>query len=126
MVEGKITAETPADSTPERVIQKVGWVKEGATAAGRDPETIEFHALSFIVAITDNPAPIRDGISAGTGMTAEQVAGCPLFLTGSGQEIRERLEKQREQAGINYISIQGDDEAVLEQFAKEVVQPLAG
>jgi hypothetical protein len=59
-------------------------------------------------------------------MTAEQVAGCPLFLTGSGQEIRERLEKQREQAGINFISIQGDDEAVLEQFAKEVVQPLAG
>ena len=45
---------------------------------------------------------------------------------GSGPEIRARLEKQREQAGINYISIQGDDEAVLEQFAKEVVQPLAG
>jgi hypothetical protein len=45
-------------------------------------------------------------------------------LTGSAQEIRERLERQREETGISYIVIQGGDNAVLEQFAKEIMEPL--
>ena len=56
----------------------------------------------------------------------EQVADCPLFLTGPASEIRDRLEKRREQTGISYVVIQGGDEAVLEQFASEVVEPLSG
>jgi alkanesulfonate monooxygenase SsuD/methylene tetrahydromethanopterin reductase-like flavin-dependent oxidoreductase (luciferase family) len=59
-------------------------------------------------------------------MTPEQVADCPLFLTGSAAEIRERLEKRREETGISYVVIQGGDPAVLEQFAEHVVGPLAG
>jgi hypothetical protein len=57
-------------------------------------------------------------------MTVEQVADCPLFLTGSASEIRERLEKRREETGISYIVVQGGDDAVLESFAKEIVGPL--
>ena len=57
-------------------------------------------------------------------MTVEQVAECPLFLTGSAQEIRERLERQREETGISYLVIQGGDPGVLETFAKEILQPL--
>jgi hypothetical protein len=59
-------------------------------------------------------------------MSAEQVADCPLFLTGSASEIRERLERRREETGISYIVIQGGDRAVLESFAKEIAEPLAG
>ena len=126
MVEGKITAETPADSAPERVRQKVAWVREGAEASGRNPDDIEFNSLTFVTAFVDDPSGLRASIGKNSGMTAEQVADCPLFLTGSANEIRETLHKRREETGISYVVIQGGDEAVLETFAKEVVQPLAG
>jgi len=126
MVEGKVTAETPADSAPERVREKVRWVREGAEAAGRNPDDIEFNCLTFVTAISDDPSGLRAALARSTGMTTEQVAECPLFLTGSAPEICERLVRQREETGINYIVIQGGDQAVLETFAKEIVQPLAG
>ena len=126
MVEGKITAETPADSTAEMVRKKIGWVREGAEAAGRNPDDIEFNSLTFVTAITDDPGPLREAVGGRSGMTAEQVADCPLFLTGPANEIRERLEQRREETGISYIVIQGGDDAVLETFAKEIVAPLAG
>ena len=34
------------------------------------------------------------------------------------------LERQREETGINYLVIQGGDPTALENFAKEIVQPL--
>jgi len=126
MSEGKVTATTPADLAPERVREKVGWVRAAAEAAGRNPDDIEFNSLTFVVAITDNPQPIRESIGKGSGMTADEVADCPLFLTGSASEIRDRLEKRREETGISYVVIQGGDDALLENFAKEIVAPLVG
>jgi probable F420-dependent oxidoreductase len=124
LVEGKVTAETPADSSPERTLEKIRWVREGAEKAGRDPNQIEFNALTFVTAISDDVSGLRGALASSSGMTVEQVADCPLFLTGSAQEIRERLEKRREETGISFVVIQGGDRAVLENFAKEIVQPL--
>jgi probable F420-dependent oxidoreductase len=124
--EGRVTKDTPKDSSPERVLQKIGWVREGAEAAGRDASAIEFNSLTFVVAISDDPKPLREGLAQNTGMTVEQVADCPLFLTGSASELRDRLETRREQTGISYIVIQGADPAVLESFAEAIVEPLAG
>ena len=126
LVEGKVTKDTPADSTAERVREKIGWVREGAEAAGRNPEDIEFNSLTFVTAIADDVSGLRAGLAGNSGMTVDEVADCPLFLTGSAQEIRDRLEKRREETGINFIVIQGGDKAVLENFAKEIVGPLAG
>lgn len=124
LVEGKVTAATPADSSPERTLEKIGWVRESARAAGRDPNEIEFNSLSFVTAISDNVAGLRQSLAGSSGMTVEQVADCPLFLTGSAQEIRERLAQRREETGISFVVIQGGDRAVLENFAKEIVAPL--
>ena len=124
LTEGKVTAETPADSSPERIREKIGWVREGALEAGRDPDAIEFNSLSFVTAISDDVSGLRASLASSSGMSVEEVAECPLFLTGSAQEIRERLERQRDETGINYLVIQGGDPSVLENFAKEVVQPL--
>ena len=85
---------------------------------------IELNSLTFVVAITDDPKPLREQLAKNTGMTVDQVAECPLFLTGSGSELRDRLEKQREDTGISYIVIQGGDPAVLESFAETIVEPL--
>jgi probable F420-dependent oxidoreductase len=126
MHEGRITGETAADLAPERMQQKLDWVREGAEAAGRSPDSIEFNALTFVVAITDDPSGIRGALAHGSGMSEEQIAACPLFLTGSAQEIRDRLEERREALGISYVVIQGKDTDVMEQFARDILEPLAG
>ena len=41
-------------------------------------------------------------------------------------EIRDRLEGRREELGISYVVIQGKDRDVMEQFARDVLEPLAG
>ena len=125
IVAGRVLPETPADLAPERVREKVGWVREAARAAGRDPEALEFSTLSFVVAVSDDPKPLREALAKGSGMSVEEVADAPLFLTGSAAEIQDRLQKRREQTGISYVVIQGRDEAALERFAQAVVGPLS-
>jgi probable F420-dependent oxidoreductase len=123
---GRVLPETPADLAPERVREKVGWVREAAEAAGRDPDAIELNTLTFIVAITDDPKPLRDALGRGSGMTPEQVARSPVYLTGPASEIRDALEARREETGVSYVVIQGRDPELLESFAEAVVAPLAG
>lgn len=124
--EGRVTPDTVADLAPRRVREKVEWVAQGAAAAGRDPGAIELNALSFVVAVTDDPGPLREGLARSGGLSIEEVADCPLFLTGPASEIRDRLERRREQTGISYVVIQSGDPALWEQFAEAVVAPLAG
>lgn len=124
--EGRVTAGTSADLAPERVLEKVEWVRAAAEAAGRDPDSLELTALVFVVALADDPSGLRQALAGGSGMSEAQVADNPLFLTGSASEIRERLEARREKTGISYIVIQGKDDDMLQQFAEEIVAPLAG
>jgi len=124
--EGKVTADTARDLSPDGTRRKIQWVREAASAAGRDPDALELNSLAFVVAIADDVSGLRQGIAGSTGMSPEEVADCPLFLTGSPAELRERLEKRREETGISYSVIQGKDLATLEQFAEAVVGPLAG
>ena len=56
----------------------------------------------------------------------EEVARCPIFLTGPAAEIRDQLEARREATGISYVVVQGKDRELLESFAEAVVEPLAG
>ena len=126
LTEGRITPQTALDITPSSVRQKIDWVHAAAAAAGRDPAALELNALVFAVAITDDPRPIREMVAANTGMDAAQVAQSPLFLIGSGAQIRETLQQRRETTGISYIVIQGQDPAQIEQFGHEVVGLLSG
>ena len=126
LVEGRVTPQTPADLAPERVREKTNWVREAAARAGRDPDALEFNSLSFVLAVSDDPKPLREVLARNTGMSVEQIADCPLFLTGSAAELRDRLERRREQTGISYIVVQGGKPEALESFAQSVVAPLAG
>ncbi len=122
--EGKVTPAAVRDATLERTREKIRWVREAAAAAGRDG-AFELNALVFAVAITDDPKPLREQLGRGPGLSAEEVASCPLFLTGPASEIRDTLLRRREELGFSYVVVQGRDFAMLERFAAEVVAPLA-
>jgi probable F420-dependent oxidoreductase len=124
--EGRVTADTARDLTPERVQRKVDWVHEAADAAGRNFAELELSTLAFVVAIADDPKPMRDMIAQNTGMAPADIADCPLFLTGSAAEIRDTLQRRRDRTGINHIVIQHRDPATTRQFAEAIVAPLAG
>ncbi len=126
VAEGRVTAAAMQDATAERTLEKVRWVREAAAAAGRDPNALEWNALVFVAAVSDDPKPLREMLAKNGGMTLEQVAACPLYLTGSASEIRETLEKRREAFGIGYVVIQSHDEKSLASFAEQVALPLAG
>jgi len=125
--EGRITPASAADLTPQRLAEKISWVTEGAAGAGRDPDTIELQSLVVVAAVVDDPAPMIQGLAGGTGMSEEEVAGCPLFLLGSAAQICESLQARRDTSGISYIVTQphgGIPE--MEAFAEAVVAPLSG
>jgi probable F420-dependent oxidoreductase len=124
--EGKVTRETARDLTLERVLQKIAWVRAAAEAAGRRFDDLELSTLSFVVAVTDDPKPLREMIAQNTGMTQDEIANCPLFLTGSANEIKDSLLRRREQTGISHVVIQHRDLATTRAFAEAVVVPLAG
>ncbi|MCC7075609.1 MAG: TIGR03621 family F420-dependent LLM class oxidoreductase [Acidimicrobiia bacterium] len=123
---GRVVAETPSDLTPDRVAEKVGWVRDAARAAGRDPDDIELSSLSFMVSITDQGATVRDGIAQGLGMSGGEVECCPLFIVGTAEEIRDQLVRRRELFGISYVVISTEDPALIEAFAEIAVRPLTG
>jgi hypothetical protein len=79
-----------------------------------------------VVALSDEPTAIRENLARHNGMSIADVTGCPLFLTGSGAEICDRLRAQREETGISYVVLQGRDPELLERFAADVVAPLSG
>jgi probable F420-dependent oxidoreductase len=124
--EGKVTRDTAGDLTRERVLEKIGWARAAAEAAGRNFADIELSTLSFVVAVTDDPKPLREMIAQNTGMTADEIADCPLFLTGSASEIRDTLLRRRAETGISHVVIQHRDIAATRQFAEAVVAALAG
>jgi probable F420-dependent oxidoreductase len=126
VAEGRVTAAAMQDATAERTLEKVRWVREAAAAAGRDANALEWNALVFVAAVTDDPKPLREMLAKNGRMTVEQVAACPLYLTGSAREIRDTLEQRREAFGISYVVIQGSDEKALANFAEQIVAPLAG
>jgi probable F420-dependent oxidoreductase len=125
MKEGKITAGAAQDLTAERLREKLEWVQAGLDASGRSLNDVELNSLVFITAITDDPKPLREGLAGSLGLSPEEVADTPLALTGPASEICDRLSARREETGISYIVIQGGDDALLEQFAEQVVAPLS-
>lgn len=126
MKEGRITGETAADLTLDRTLQKVEWARAAAADAGRDVDALEFNSLVFVIALSDDPSGIRGALAKSSGMSVDEVADCPLFLTGSASEIRDRLELRREKTGISYVVIQGRDHDLVEQFAEQIIAPLRG
>jgi probable F420-dependent oxidoreductase len=100
--------------------QKVQWVADGATAAGRDLPELEIAA--YFTFVVDQPAVVAERFGAAFGMTADDVLEHPHALVGTVDGICDELVRRRELYGISYVTV-GDSN--LEAFAP-VVARLAG
>jgi alkanesulfonate monooxygenase SsuD/methylene tetrahydromethanopterin reductase-like flavin-dependent oxidoreductase (luciferase family) len=119
LTSGYIGPETIASTSAEHYDQRVAWVKE---AAGERFDHLEFQCLTFVVQIVDDRQAALERLARMMSVTPEQVAGTPISLIGSQEEIVEILEHRRQRFGFNYIVIH---EGEMEAFAP-VVAALAG
>jgi probable F420-dependent oxidoreductase len=112
------------DSTLDRMAQKARWVRESAEKAGRDPSRVELHTMVVRTIVGDEVDGAIARESADTDVPVTAMEDSSLYLTGSGPQIRDRLQNWQARTGLSYISIfdPGDDQ--VEYLAKEVVAPL--
>ncbi|MFD3524994.1 TIGR03621 family F420-dependent LLM class oxidoreductase [Streptomyces sp. NPDC058653] len=97
-----IMAGVTEHMAPEDALaRRIGILRE--SAGDRFPD-IELNI--FVAAVAASPVEADlDIIRRASGLPEEQLTQLPGVLTGSPQEIAERLQRYREQFGITYISV---------------------
>jgi probable F420-dependent oxidoreductase len=116
---GYIGPETAASAVEEKFHERVRWIKE---AAGSRFDDLELQNWTVAVQVVPNGAEVRAQVAPLFNLTSEQLAGVPLALIGSVDEIVELLERRREVFGFSYVVVH---EPEIEAFAP-VVARLAG
>ncbi len=109
------------DMTAERVTEKVRWARDSATAAGRDPEQLDYLVAVRSLTVTDGPATSWVSSMAESVGDLSQLADSPSVLRGTVDECVEALLRRREQFGFNYIDFGFNIDA-----AAPIVARLAG
>jgi probable F420-dependent oxidoreductase len=101
---GEIDQDAAQDALPERIDQKVEWVREGAGARFDD---LELNAWLATAELTDDPA-VAEAVAAFFGTDAASLRQSPLALVGSPGDVGEMLHERRERWGYSYHVIPGD------------------
>jgi probable F420-dependent oxidoreductase len=116
---GHIGSEVLETTTAEYYHQRLAWIRE---AAGDRFERLELQVLTFLVQVVPDRDEAIERLAGLLAVTPEQVAGSPIALVGTTDQIIETLRQRRELYGFSYIVVH---EAEMEAFAP-VVAVLSG
>lgn len=116
---GVLGREGVSSGTPERTLEKIGWVRE---AAGDRFDDLVLEIGAYFTFVMDDPKPVAEGMGAIFGLTPEQMIAHPHALMGPVDAIIDELQRRRELYGLHYYTV-GDQQ--FEAFAP-VVARLAG
>jgi probable F420-dependent oxidoreductase len=116
---GAIGPEVVATTTAEHYDERVAWVRE---AAGDRADELELQCLTFLVQVVDDREAAIARLAELFSSDPAVVAGSPVALVGTVEEIVATLEERRRRFGFSYVVVH---EAEMEAFAP-VVATLAG
>jgi probable F420-dependent oxidoreductase len=102
---GEVGPDAARDAAPDRVDQKLEWLKAGA---GDRFDDLELNALVFVVIVTDDPQPMREMIAGAFGVGVDELNDTPYAWIGSTGEIADQLRRARDRWGFSYFVVQGD------------------
>jgi probable F420-dependent oxidoreductase len=102
---GEIDAAAGQDGLPERIDQKIAWLRDGA---GDRFDDLELNAWLAFAQVTDDSAGVAGLVAPMFDVEPNQLLESPLTLIGSPDEISERLHERRERWGYSYHVIPGD------------------
>jgi probable F420-dependent oxidoreductase len=113
---GVVGREVLAGTTPAEYDRRLEWVRR---AAGARFEHLELQCLTFVVQIVPDRAKAVARLAAALSVPEAHVAGTPIALIGTTDEIAETLRGRRERFGFSYIVVH---EAEMEAFAPVVTE----
>jgi probable F420-dependent oxidoreductase len=126
---GELGPHAIRDLARERVRQKVEWVRQGATAAGRDPDTLELemnHWLARVTASEAETVEVLGRVATRYGVEPELLAESPSVLVGTVEQCIETLRGRREHLGFSVLQLDaGFPNPGLHDFAP-VIAALSG
>jgi probable F420-dependent oxidoreductase len=102
---GEVDVAAAQDALPERIDQKVEWVRDGA---GDRFDDLELNAWLAVAEVTEAADELAAGLAVAFESDPADVVASPLSLIGSPSEIRERLHERRERWGYSYTVIPVD------------------
>jgi probable F420-dependent oxidoreductase len=102
---GEVDVAAAQDALPNRIDEKVEWVRQGA---GERFDDLELNAWLAIAEVTDKAEEVAAGLAVAFESDPANVLASPLSLIGSPGEIPERLNERRERWGYSYSVIPGD------------------
>ena len=116
---GAIGPAAIASMTRQAVAEKVGIVR---AAAGDRIADVELNIRVFMVRVTDEAASHIGAIAGVLQVDDAAVAESPFALIGTTSALADMLRERREELGLSYVTVGGDD---IDAFAP-VVAELAG
>jgi alkanesulfonate monooxygenase SsuD/methylene tetrahydromethanopterin reductase-like flavin-dependent oxidoreductase (luciferase family) len=102
---GEIDTAAAQDALPDRIDEKVVWVREGA---GERFDSLELNAWLAVAEVTETTRDVAEQLAVIFDTDPDSVLASPLSLVGSPGEIAERLHERRERWGYSYTVIPGD------------------
>lgn len=110
---GTLDVHPVLDMCPERMAEKVGFVRDGARSAGRDPADVELELsllLCRVVASGSDTEEVLDRTATSWGVPIAAIESSPAVLVGTVDRCAELLEERRERYGFSYVHVGSDVE----------------
>ena len=126
---GDIGGHTVLDVGWESMAEKVAWVREGAVAAGRDPDTLELSMAQWLLHVDESASAneaVLTKIAGRVGVDPAWLEAAPGVVVGSVSRCVEKLLELRERLGISYIQIHSGPRAVDLEPVAPVIAALSG
>jgi probable F420-dependent oxidoreductase len=117
------------DLTWERLVEKVGWARDAASEAHRDPDSLEFHMATWWVNIVESQSvaqSVLERLAARLGVDEAWLDDNPAVLIGSPSRCIDKLVELRERTGISCIQVHAGPKEVDLAPAAAIVAALAG
>jgi probable F420-dependent oxidoreductase len=105
---GEMGAHAIVDLRRPRVEEKVGWVHQGAAAAGRSPDDIELEMNHWLVRVTKTESEADEllaRVAARYEVDPTVLTESPSVLVGPVARCIETLQERREQLGFSNLQL---------------------
>ena len=109
-----------ADTSTASTHQRLEWIQ---AAAGEQFDALELNTLVFNVVVTNQGHQAAEQLAKAWGSTPDDVLDSIHILVGSVDHICEKIHRWREEFGISYLAIPGEEQ--MTAFAP-IIARLAG
>jgi probable F420-dependent oxidoreductase len=120
---GSFNKTRTQETTSEGIKRKIIRVKNAAKDFGREPDDIEFQMYFQYTEITENPEPMIENLAKYFSVATDEAENVEYFAFGSSSDIRDKIQRLREETGINYFvfALRRDQ---FDEYAESIVQTL--